>query len=125
MTQVRTTLLDITELEYLDLKTEEIDGKRHYIDSAGEAYPSVTTVTGWEKRAFFAEWRKNNPEESKLALYLEMPNPEVYLGSIHFDIRMATSEIWSLGNHRIHQLKLDGSHPMAASRIFETTHRPR
>jgi genome maintenance exonuclease 1 len=26
--------------------------------------PSVTTVTGWEKRAFFASWRKNNIQES-------------------------------------------------------------
>ena len=27
-------------------------------------FPSVTTVTGWEKRLFFAQWRKNNKEES-------------------------------------------------------------
>jgi len=27
--------------------------------------PSVTTVTGWKKKDFFAEWRKNNPKESK------------------------------------------------------------
>ena len=32
MTKVRTTLLDIPELENLDLKTETRDGKRHYID---------------------------------------------------------------------------------------------
>ena len=46
MTKVRTTLLDIPELENLDLKTETRDGKRHYIDSEGNAYPSVTTVCG-------------------------------------------------------------------------------
>ena len=38
MTKVRTTLLDIPELENLDLKTETRDGKRHYIDSEGNAY---------------------------------------------------------------------------------------
>lgn len=31
----------------------------------GESYPSVTTVTGFEKSKFFAEWRKKNPKESK------------------------------------------------------------
>jgi hypothetical protein len=28
-------------------------------------FPSVTTVTGFRKQQFFAEWRKKNPEESK------------------------------------------------------------
>lgn len=41
----------------------EIDGKRFYKTPVG-TFPSVTTVTGWEKRNFFAKWRKNNPEES-------------------------------------------------------------
>ena len=31
-------------------------------------FPSVTTVTGWKKRAFFAKWRRENPEESKRVL---------------------------------------------------------
>ena len=44
MTKVRTTLLEITDLENLDLKTKTIDGKRHYLDGKGNAYPSVTTV---------------------------------------------------------------------------------
>ena len=51
-----------------NLTTKEIDGKRYYITEDGSAYPSVTTVTGWEKRAFFAEWRRKNPEESKRVL---------------------------------------------------------
>ena len=42
-------------------------GTRFY-ESPGGKYPSVTTVTGFEKRAFFAEWRRNNPEESKRVL---------------------------------------------------------
>ena len=46
MTKVRTTLLDLHDLESLDLKTESRDGKRYYIDSKGAAYPSVTTVVG-------------------------------------------------------------------------------
>tara|TARA_R100000008_G_C3562419_1_gene157026 strand:+ start:305 stop:988 length:684 start_codon:yes stop_codon:yes gene_type:complete len=52
----------------IELDTTYRNGKRWYKIPNGELYPSVTTVTGWEKRAFFAEWRKNNPEESKLAL---------------------------------------------------------
>lgn len=31
-------------------------------------FPSVTTVTGWQKRAFFAAWRKKNPDESQRVL---------------------------------------------------------
>lgn len=48
-----------------ELKTIESDGKRTYVTPEGNNYPSVTTVTGWKKRAFFAEWRRKNPEESK------------------------------------------------------------
>jgi hypothetical protein len=53
---------DIVNLEN-QLLSEENDGKRFYVTPKGK-YPSVTTVTGWEKSKFFAEWRKNNPEES-------------------------------------------------------------
>jgi len=30
----------------------------------GVALPSVTTVTGWKKKKFFAEWRRKNPKEA-------------------------------------------------------------
>ena len=43
-------------------------GKRFYQTPEGNKYPSVTTVTGWEKQKFFKEWRKNNPKESKRVL---------------------------------------------------------
>ncbi|MCX6822258.1 MAG: exonuclease, partial [Candidatus Aenigmarchaeota archaeon] len=55
-------------LKEQNLQTKEIDGKRYYITESGEAFPSVTTVTGWEKQKFFAEWRRNNPEESQRVL---------------------------------------------------------
>ena len=42
---------------------EDENGRRYLCE--GEYYPSVTTVTGWEKRLFFAQWRKNNQAESK------------------------------------------------------------
>ena len=42
-------------------------GFRFY-DSPGGKFPSVTTVTGFEKKAFFAEWRRNNPKESRRVL---------------------------------------------------------
>ena len=44
------------------------DGTRYYQTPDGKSYPSVTTVTGLEKRAFFAEWRRKNPEESRRVL---------------------------------------------------------
>lgn len=40
------------------------DGKRFYSTPCGE-FPSVTTVVGFKKQQFFAEWRNKNPEESK------------------------------------------------------------
>lgn len=54
---------DQVKLEY-EMISEEKDGQRFYNTPSG-TYSSVTTVTGWEKRKFFAEWRKNNPEEAK------------------------------------------------------------
>ena len=51
-----------------DLITEESTGTRYYKVPTGELYPSVTSVTGYEKRQFFAEWRKNNPEKSERAV---------------------------------------------------------
>lgn len=46
----------------------EGNGSRYYQTPTGEKYPSVTTVTGWEKKEFFAEWRKKNPKESRRVL---------------------------------------------------------
>ena len=45
----------------------DTDGGRRYQTPDG-VFPSVTTVTGWKKRAFFAKWRRDNPEESKRVL---------------------------------------------------------
>lgn len=53
------------ELEKQELQRIEENGKRFYVTPEGNRYPSVTTVTGHKKKAFFAEWRKNNPEEAK------------------------------------------------------------
>ena len=63
MTQVRTTLYDIPELENIQLKTETRDGKRHYIDDAGNAYPSVTTVAGLLTRDHIKLWRERVGEK--------------------------------------------------------------
>ena len=45
----------------------EVNGFRAYSTPDG-IFPSVTTVVGWEKQKFFAEWRKNNARESKRVL---------------------------------------------------------
>lgn len=42
----------------------EINGNRYYQTPVG-VFPSVTSVTGWEKRNEFARWRRDNPEESE------------------------------------------------------------
>jgi len=46
------------------LKEVSTDGKRLYETPEG-IFPSVTTVVGFKKQQFFAEWRRKNPEESK------------------------------------------------------------
>lgn len=50
----------------IDWNLEEVylQGSRFYKTPSG-VFPSVTTVVGWEKQKFFAEWRNKNPEESK------------------------------------------------------------
>lgn len=53
------------QIEKQELQRVEAEGKRFYLTPEGKQYPSVTTVTGYAKKAFFAEWRKNNPEEAK------------------------------------------------------------
>jgi hypothetical protein len=40
---------------------ERIDG---FYQTPDGKFPSVTTVVGWKKNQFFAEWRKNNPKEA-------------------------------------------------------------
>ena len=46
------------------MEAETSETGRKYRTPIGDL-PSVTTVVGWEKRKFFAAWRKENPFESK------------------------------------------------------------
>lgn len=55
--------IQLTELECV---TEE--GGRYYVTPEGMHYPSTTTVVNWDKREFFAQWRKDNPNKSKMIL---------------------------------------------------------
>jgi len=50
-----------------DISAKEENGSRRYTTPDG-VFPSVTTVTGWAKRAFFAKWRRENPDESRRIL---------------------------------------------------------
>jgi genome maintenance exonuclease 1 len=47
-----------------DISATESTFGRSYVTEDG-TFPSVTTVVGWEKQAFFKTWRKQNPEEAK------------------------------------------------------------
>jgi Fe-S cluster assembly iron-binding protein IscA len=61
MTLKFTHIGDDEAFDDLEATTED-SGKRVYKTPSGISYPSVTTVVGFKKRAFFAEWRRNNPE---------------------------------------------------------------
>ena len=50
-----------------EITSTETSSGRRYTTPEG-VFPSVTTVTGWAKRNFFAKWRRENPEESKRIL---------------------------------------------------------
>ena len=65
MTQVKTQLLELHELENIDLKTITEDGKRFYTDTKTESirYPSVTTVTGLLSKEHIKLWRARVGEE--------------------------------------------------------------
>ncbi len=54
--------------EINEMRSFNDDRGNRFYDSPHGKFPSVTTVTGFEKRAFFAEWRRKNPEESKRVL---------------------------------------------------------
>ena len=66
MTQLKTNLLELHELENIDLKTITVDGKRYYTAEGAEdsiRYPSVTTVTGLHSKDQIKLWRKRVGEE--------------------------------------------------------------
>lgn len=47
------------------LSSMQRGGLRLYETPSGKLLPSVTTVVGFEKQAFFAEWRRKNPKEAR------------------------------------------------------------
>tara|TARA_Y100000593_G_scaffold27373_1_gene54752 strand:+ start:33865 stop:34524 length:660 start_codon:yes stop_codon:yes gene_type:complete len=55
--------------EIPNLKTKNIDGKRHYVVAEGKYYPSVTTVTGLLSAKGIADWRKRvgNTEANRIS----------------------------------------------------------
>ena len=55
-------------VELKEFRSVTDDTGFRFYDSPGGKFPSVTTVTGFEKKAFFAEWRRNNPKESRRVL---------------------------------------------------------
>ena len=55
---------EILDYGFESLPTENIDGKRYYITSTGEKYPSVTSVTGLLNRDGIKKWRKRVGEKT-------------------------------------------------------------
>jgi len=53
-----------TDFTFPDLSSETTEEGRYYMSEENKKLPSVTTVTGWEKKKFFANWRRKNPKEA-------------------------------------------------------------
>lgn len=52
--------------KFKELKTETVNGKRHYVLPNGGLYPSITTLLGWFKAKAIKEWRERvGDEEAK------------------------------------------------------------
>lgn len=51
-----------------ELPRKQMGNMRYYRTPQGVWCPSVTTVTGWKKRAFFEEWRKKPENERRMQL---------------------------------------------------------
>ena len=81
------------DLIFNELKTENINGKRHYVIPNGEKYPSVTTVTGIAARAGIKAWREKvgEAEANKIASMAARRGTKVhklcedYLNNIELD----------------------------------------
>lgn len=50
--------LDQNDVGYSDLKTETVNGKRHYVTPEGAKYPSITTCLSILSRDSIMAWRK-------------------------------------------------------------------
>lgn len=64
MTKLKTNLLELTDLENIQLKTVNHEGKRYYLGEDDMKYPSVTTVVGLQSREHIKLWRKRVGEET-------------------------------------------------------------
>ena len=81
------------DLVFNELKTENINGKRHYVIPNGEKYPSVTTVNGIAARAGIKAWREKvgEAEANKIASMAARRGTKVhklcedYLNNIELD----------------------------------------
>jgi hypothetical protein len=51
-------MFNYTPIEFDDLQTVTLDGKRFYLTPDGNRYPSVTTVTGLYGKQAILEWRQ-------------------------------------------------------------------
>ena len=49
--------------KFKELKTESVNGKRHYVLPHGGLYPSITTILGWFKAKAIKEWKERVGEE--------------------------------------------------------------
>lgn len=63
---MKTFCYDLVKIEGSISAIDNPNGRRY--ETPEGIFPSVTSVTGWQKRAFFAGWRKKNPDESKRVL---------------------------------------------------------
>jgi genome maintenance exonuclease 1 len=106
-------------LEKQELNKVEVDGKRFYLTPEGNRYPSVTTVTGFSKREFFAEWRRLNPEEARRVTTRGTrfhSLVEKYLNNEQLDrSKINFAELFLFSNAEIEINKIDNIHLLEAT----------
>lgn len=72
---MRTKYFDLSrQFAHIDLPTEYINGKRHYITPEGNKYPSVTTVLSSLNADVITEWKKKVGEEQAKKISTQASN---------------------------------------------------
>ena len=74
-------IFEHVNLDIPDIKTQNVDGKRYYVNAEGTKYPSITTVLSVLSRQGIMEWRKRVGAEVANAISTRIKPTVLSLGS--------------------------------------------
>lgn len=93
-----------TPVEFVDLKTTEINGKRYYTTPTGNHYPSITTVLSVQSKAGIDRWKKRIGEKEAEKQSYQAAIRGTYMHSIIEDYLMNSYEPSKYKEHPMSQM---------------------